>query len=521
MTERAEALSLLDYVRILARHKLLLVLVSLLVPVAALYFALGHDPRYEASAEVLLSRQNLASALTSISDPTADAPPELLTSTQARLARVPDVVRRVFAAAGVERRPVDSFLEDSSVVGEANADILRFTVADEDPAVARALATAYAEEFTKYRFELETASLRSAEAELEDRLAELRMAGARRSSLSRALSAKQREVQTLQALQTGSANVIRRATSAKQIDPRPLRALALSVPLGILLALASALVAHFLDTRVWSATEIARRLRLRLLGRIPDLPRRHRRPGRLVMLHRPRSRYAGVFRVLRANLELADRPHNSATIMFTSAVGDEGKSTTLANLAIALARTGKTVALLDLDLRNPTIARFFACEGRRGFTDVLGGRVELEDVLVEASVRPDRASAQSLDPGGSLRILPAGLQSANLADFAGTPAVAAVLERARLSADVVLVDTPPLLDGGDSIALSGQVDSLVLVTRARKTTRSVLAEARRLLAGSPAAKLGVVVTSADEDADDADDPYPLIVEGPLEAHRVR
>ena len=520
---RTEGMTLLDYLNVLARHKLLVGVVTLLVPAAALYFTLGQQPRFEATAEVLLSRQDLASALTSVPNPNGDILPERFTSTQARLARVPEVAQRAVAEAGVADRTAEDLLESSTVSGDATTDILVFTVTDSDAAVAIALAEAYAVQFTEYRHELETASLGAARTEVDERLTELRAVGSKRSRLYKNLLEKRRELEVLEALQTASSSVIQRPAEAEQTRPRPLRALAFAVPLGILLAVALAVVTHLLDTRVWSAPEIAQRLKLRLLGRVPDLPRRFRPRDRLIMLNRPGSPRAGVFRVLRANLELANRTHAASTIMFTSARSDEGKSTTVANLAVALARAGKDIVLIDLNFHKPAIESLFRLRAREGVTDVLAGAVEFERAVQDLpfrstqSSRRAKAAASGFEMGGRLRVLPAGTLSGALADVAGTAAVSDVLDRAKHAADVVLIDTPPLLDGADAIALSAQVEAVVLVTRARKARRAVLGEVRRLLAGSPAVKLGVVVTAADVDTDGVDEAYAPMDETPLES----
>jgi succinoglycan biosynthesis transport protein ExoP len=519
--EREDGMSLRHYLQVLRRHKLLVVVVALLVPAAALYLSLRKEPRFEASAEVLLSRQNLASALTNTPNPNGDVQPDVLTSTQARLARVPEVASGALAAAGVQGRTADDLLESSRVFGEPDADILVFIVSDADPAVATKLATAYAVRFTEYRLVLDTASLQSASDELAARLADLRGTRARRSGLYKRLVATQRELQTLDALQTANARVIRRATDATQVQPRPLRALALSVPLGILLAMALAVIAHILDTRVWSSPEIASRVRLRLLGRTPELPRRLRRSHRLAMLHAPRSAYAGSFRVLRTNLELANRAHGASTIMFTSGGAREGKSLTVANVAVAFARAGRRVVLIDLDIERPAIAKFFAIDGARGLPEVLLGRVDFADALVEAPIDIDGRNgrfgqALGYELGGSLRVLPAGAVTTPIADLIGAPAMARLLEDAQRTADIVLIDTPPLLDRGDAIALSAYVEAVVLVARARRARRGALAEIRRVLASSPAVKLGVVVTAAEIEGEDGDISYESSIAHPLE-----
>jgi capsular exopolysaccharide synthesis family protein len=184
-------------------------------------------------------------------------------------------------------------------------------------------------------------------------------------------------------------------------------------------------------------------------------------------------------------------------LMVTSALQGEGKSTTTANLAVALARAGKHVLLLDFDLRRPTIAQFFGLEDKAGVSDVVLGRVTL-----------DQATAK-IDVGGGeglLEVLPAGTTPPDAGEFVGTGAVAELLSYVRHRADVVLIDAPPLLNLGDAITLSGKVDGLVLVTRLSMLRRPILNELARVVAGLPSQPLGYVLTAAGEE-DGADHGY--------------
>ncbi len=104
--------------------------------------------------------------------------------------------------------------------------------------------------------------------------------------------------------------------------------------------------------------------------------------------------------MLRTNLEFANLERGARSIMVTSGLEEEGKSTTVANLAIAFARTGKRVALVDLDLRRPSLARFFDLNGRPGLTDVALGHVDLDEAL--ATVRSSRADDDDPETNGGL-----------------------------------------------------------------------------------------------------------------------
>ena len=148
-----------------------------------------------------------------------------------------------------------------------------------------------------------------------------------------------------------------------------------------MLGLGLAFLFEALDTRIRSAAEVARRLGLPLLARIPAPRKKLQRADNLVMVAEPSSGSAEAFRVLRTNLEFARLDSDVRSILVTSAVEPEGKSTTAANLAVALARAGRRVVLVDLDLRRPYVDRFFRLFREPGITDVALGEVSLDEAL--------------------------------------------------------------------------------------------------------------------------------------------
>ena len=288
----------------------------------------------------------------------------------------------------------------------------------------------------------------------------------------------------------------------------------LGVLLGLALGAALAFLWEALDTRLRSADDIADRLGLPLLARLPEPPRKLRSREELVMLREPHGVQAEAFRVLRTNLEFARLGRQARTIMITSAVEQEGKSTTVANLAVALARDGKRVVLVDLDLRRPYIARFFGIEDAWGLTHVALGRVTLDEAMTRMSIetrptaqRPkrlaDEAEAVRSNGGGgggghgALHVLGSGPIPPNPGEFVGTRELEAALAHLREQSDVVLIDAPPLLHVGDALTLSAKVDGLILVTRLGVVRKGMLDEVHRLLEAAPAEKLGFIVTDAE------------------------
>jgi Mrp family chromosome partitioning ATPase/capsular polysaccharide biosynthesis protein len=479
-----------------------IVLTVVLVQLAVVFFTLRQSDLFEASAEVLLSRQSLAATLTDTQDPLASQEAERVSQTEADLARVPQVAEQVVGATGIAITP-EQLLAASSVSPKRDSDLLVFKVSDGDPERASSLATAYARAFTRYRRELGTIAYRRARRGLETRIATLRAERPRRTRLIADLVEKVQELRTLEALQIGNTYVVRSAGGAAQVRPTPRRNGILGLALGLVLGIGLGFLREALDTRVRSAEEIAERLGLPLLARLPEPPRRLRSDIGLVMLAEPTGSHAEAFRMLRTNIEFANLDRGARTIMVTSALEAEGKSTTVANLAVACARAGKRVALVDLDVRRPFLDRFFRLGGLPGITDVVLGHVELEDAIAHVSVADGEHAGRERAAGngtasveGVMDVLASGPLPPDAGEFVATKAITDILQRLRERYELVLVDAPPLLHVGDAMTLAAKVDGLLLVSSLRLARRQVLAELRRILQTLPALKLGVVVAAA-------------------------
>ncbi len=499
-----------DYLGVVRRRLWVILLAVILVPLAAVLFSVRQERMYQASAEVLLSQQNLAAALTNTMGAIPSQQPDRVAQTQAELARMPEVARRTLSSVGLHRPALD-FLNHSSVRAKQNTDLVTFTVTDHSRALAMVLATAYAKNYVSYRQQVDTSSLRRARAEVRSRIGELRQSLGTNGQLYASLVEKEQELATIEALQTSNASVVRTADSAVQVQPRPVQNGVLGLALGLVLGVGLAFLWEALDTRVRSPEEVSERLGLPLLARIPVPPRTLRKGERLVMLSMPHGIQAEAFRMLRTNLGFVRLGHDVRTIMVTSAVEQEGKSTTVANLGIALARAGQRVALVDLDLRRPFLDRFFGQSLRPGITQVAIGEAQLDDALVSIAIgdlidlrtRSDSGngrvtlSSGALPSAGSLSVLVSGASPPNAGEFVGSAAVTAILRELRGRFDTVLIDAPPLLHVGDALTLSAQVDAVFLVTRMNVVRRPMLNEVRRLLDTSPALRLGFVITGAE------------------------
>jgi polysaccharide biosynthesis transport protein len=162
------------------------------------------------------------------------------------------------------------------------------------------------------------------------------------------------------------------------------------------------------------------------------------------MLSAPYSKDAEAFRMLRSNVEFAALDRGRRILMVTSAQAGEGKSTTIANLAIAFAQVGRRTILVDLDFRNSFLESLFGLEGQPGVSDVISGDVSLDTALKRGPSPRDGVGGVA---DNHLLILPSG--SLNLADFGAARRLPEMLRAVSERADVVLIDAPPLLVAGD------------------------------------------------------------------------
>lgn len=201
---------------------------------------------------------------------------------------------------------------------------------------------------------------------------------------------------------------------------------------------------------------------------------------RLIAKLNPRSPISEQYRTIRTNLQFSSIDNELNTILVTSSGPEEGKSITVANLAVVYAQQGKRVLLIDADLRKPTVHYTFRLNNIRGLSNILVGETKLGDTVV-------RSDVEHLD------ILTCGPIPPNPSELLGSRRMEIMIEHAKGIYDVILFDTPPILAVTDAQILASFVDGTLLVIRSDQTEYEAAIKAKEALLQSKAKLLGTVL----------------------------
>src|SRR3984957_8434354 len=283
------------------------------------------------------------------------------------------------------------------------------------------------------------------------------------------------------------------------IEPNIPRNLSFAFMLGLTSGIGLAFLLEGLDNTVRTTEQAQMISGLPPLGMIP-LGSRSAREGasakrlviatskeavELITQVRPQSQMAESYRALRTSLLLSSLGAPPKVIMVTSALPQEGKTTTSINCAVVLAQKGIRVLLIDADLRRPSIHKTLGMGPRSGLSNVLTGSTTLQQAIAISTVLPN------------LHILPAGTPPPNPAELLASTNMKDVLDELRGQYDHIVVDTPPTLSVTDAVVLSPRADAIVLVIRSGQTTKQSLRRARDILTQVNARVSGVLLNAVD------------------------
>lgn len=445
-----------------------------------------------------------------------------ISRTYATIATTRPLLVNVITKLRLETTP-ESLIKRVRASAASDNTLLTITATDGDPTRAAAIANAISDELTSaspgleepplddiqesVRNDLEStqALIASTQAEVERLAALTERTEAEDASLTvlqgRVVSLRQTYATLLGFLAGKRANFLSVVEPAvppiEQVWPRPILSLVLGAVLGLFVAVALSFLAEYLDDTVKTSGDVQQLLRLPVLGSISRVRKRQRghEMYQLAALLFPRSATAEAYRTVRSNIEFASIEAPARTLLITSAVPGEGKTTTAANLAIAFAQSGRRVLLLDADLRDPGVHQMFDLPNENGLTDLIRSEGAGADQVTKAT------EVQNL------RILTAGALPPNPAELLGSRRMRGVLEQLHASCDLIVVDSPPLHVVSDAAVLGSFLDATVLVIQAGRTRRATIRESAEALARADARVLGVVLNEISENASSEYRPY--------------
>lgn len=488
------------------------------LPLAAVLLVLGavavnaikqlQGAKYSASARVVLSTSDLSAAALGGQADFVD--PERAAETALALANSPQVYRRAAARLG---RPSDSgsVRGVTSVSGNKDRDILDFSVTTGDASEAVRTVNAVADAYVGWRADIESAAVRRAINEIEARLKSAPQA-------SRDVLLEQLErLRVIDTLNAGGATVIDRATRAPKVSPSPRRDTMLGLALGFVIAVLLSAVREAMNTRVRSEADVEEALGKPVLASIQTLPKR----ASLVTVGRHGARFGDIYALLAANIMQIHGQNRALTLAVTSSIASEGKTTTAANLALAMAMRGQRVVLVDFDLRKPSVDRMFKISQSPGVIQLIDGTAELDDALRNVSLNgavpqaeprnldlytgnggsADEFSVEGDQGVGSLRVVPSGGMERG-ARVARSPQVQKLLAELQGVADVIVLDTPPALATVEMAELSRNVDLVLVVVRHGQVSRRSIVTLNRQSEGWQADIVGAVMTGSPAEEDD-------------------
>jgi capsular exopolysaccharide synthesis family protein len=434
---------------------------------------------YEATASVRFQSGTLTDAALQVSQ-SGGGEPQREADTEVLVAHSSEVAQGVRQQLNLAESPA-RVLSEVKVEAAQNADVLNIIATGATPRGAALLANAFAQQYIAFRTKSQLAGIDTAQSKLQQQLGELPTTSPERVALEQNLQ----RLNSLRAVAGGGTSII--GLAAPPSTPSGMK-LSTTILIGILVGLAIAFSLIFLletlDRRIKSIEEFEHEYRLSALTGVPQSAFRFRRAAERTEMLEP-------YRILRSALDFAAVSHQLDTLLVTSAISGEGKTSVAVDLAHAIALTGRHTVLVELDLRRPTFARHFDLDGSRGLTTFLVGGASLEELLVEPF------------PGlPNFSVLPSGRLPQNPSELLSSPRIAELIAELTTEEGIVIIDAPPLNPVADTQILidNPAVHATVLVTRADQTTRDEARRARGILDRHMVNPIGIVVTGL-RDAD--------------------
>jgi capsular exopolysaccharide synthesis family protein len=432
--------------------------------------------------------------------------------TVAALATVGEVPERVAQLIDYQGDPL-TLAQRIHSVGTPETGLLRISATSSDPNEATMLAQTFAEQLTAFWAERTGLTSSNTADNLRNRIARLReqkedldrqigsdptgdeLLVAQRDAVIATYTTLIQQLQQLTSLATpnGGLTIIQDAVPLPiqtggfiQVRTWPSRLL-LAAILGLLASVGIVFLLERFDTRIHTKESAERHFDLPVLAEIPFVRRWKRRP-KIAVATAPKSPAADALRLLAASV-MRRSPTPPQVILVTGPGPSEGKSTVVANLAAAYAEVGKKVVVISCDLHRPTIHSLFGVPNSRGLTDALRGERDGHRII---NGQPWRTSLTNV------RLIPSGFVPEKPGELLASPLMRQVIAEAREVAEIVLIDTAPILAASDATHLFPLVDAVLVVGRAGRTTAQAARRTSELLLRLGAPVIGATLNGSTE-----------------------
>ena len=508
--EVARYSGLTDYLKVVRRHRVLIIVMTLALGVLAFLYSKTQATTYQAEAQMSfgdpfanLSLFNGGSGIPQESAAVRAANAAVLVTSP----RTERVATRTF-----KQGPPPGCSIDASVLVETNNVAVDGTCRTATDAAL--FANTYAKAARKVGNAQARAQIARVARALSDQIKQARNSPVQGITGS-TVSALEQELARVEAVKQSAApvEIVQAATPpAGAASPRPIRNTVIGLALGLVLGLLAAFGREAFDRRLRSSHEVHEELGLPVLGRVS-----HTAFGRAGLARNGQPPMSDVdfeaFRVLRMNLGYLARGKAVRSVLVTSGLPEEGKSTVSAALASAAVLAGQRTLLVECDLRRPCFAQRFGIQSQPGLTDYLLGNANPQDILqtVELSepvrVNGREAAPQPADSAGRLVCITAGSLVSNPAELVMSERFKDFLEKVSKAYDLVVLDASPLLAVVDPMEILPHVDAAIICVRAQQTTREQARAARTALSTLPERPMGAVLTGMRRGDPDAYDYY--------------
>jgi len=498
-----------EYLGIIRRRKWLVILPVIIIT-TAVYFgtSLFMTPQYQSTAELLQRRTGLDRALLGADFFQQSNSPERDMQTTSELLESPTVNSAVIESIGERlggRNPISML----NVNVNAKTDILGITITDTDPQLASDVANSFATEFINWRSGVDREVLREARLPLELQLVSV-PTDQQESANYKVVKDKLETLKLIEAMQTGNLELVKSATvSGSPVSPKPGRTSLFAFITSLALGVGMVFVAEHLDTKVRSTDEINETLQQPILASIPKMNISGNET--LETISNPSSAGSESFRMLKTNIGYIEPDREIKSIMISSAQTSEGKTTTIVNLAVTMARAGQRVIILDGDMRRPKVHYYLQLDNSVGLTNVIAGNctfreslqiIEAEELSIPSANSNGIVGFNAVNMNGVKPIYCAtvGPIPPNPGELISSAKFSNLIIEARQYADIVLIDAPPLGAVGDAASMASMVDGVILIVRLAETTKKSLGMINNFIRTVPTSVMGIVVTNATADS---------------------